>query len=104
MAFFLHNRTRSEERLAKLAKRIAERSYAEVIKRIDGMVPDMSPSEARGYIRARAALVVHREVNRALHRERRLKASERAKLITLVTEAIVEAVGDQNRMQRPIAA
>jgi hypothetical protein len=60
------------------------------------MEPDMSPREARGYIRARAAVIVHREVDWTLARERHVRPSDRAKLISLVTDEIVAAVARDN--------
>ncbi len=95
--FKLNARPRTEDRLAKLAKRIAERSRSEVVQRILGMEPDMSPCETRGYIRARAAVVVHREVDLTLARERRIRRSDRTKLISLATDALVAAVTGGNR-------
>ena len=93
MALFnLGMRSRSEERLAKLAKRVVERSRSEVTRRLLGLRADMSNSEARGYIRARAAVVVQREVNLALGREQRLRPSDRRRLIAMVTDALVNGV------------
>jgi len=85
-------RSRSEERLARLAWRIVERSRSEVMRRIWGLREDMSSSEARGYIRARAAIVVQREVNLALGRERSLRPADRRRLISMVTDALVNGV------------
>ena len=93
MALFnVGTRSRSEERLSKLARRIAERSWSEVSRRILGLHSEMSSSEARGYIRARAAVVVQREVNLAFMHDRRLRAVDRCKLITMVTDALVNSI------------
>lgn len=88
-------RSRTEERLAKLASRIVERSRSDVTRRVLGLRADMSTSEARGYIRARAAVVVQREVNVALGRERHLRTSDRRRLIAMVMDALVDGVFGQ---------
>ncbi len=88
----LGKRSRSEERLARIANRIVERTRSEVTRRILGLRADMSNSEARGYIRARAAVVVQREVNLVLGRERRLRPSDRRRLIGMVTDALVNGI------------
>ena len=93
MALFnLGTRSRSEERLVRLTRKIVERSRSEVTRRLLGLRADMSDSEARGYIRARAAVVVHREVNLALGSEKRLRPSDRHRLIAMVTDALVNGV------------
>jgi hypothetical protein len=75
-----------------LAEQIAEYSLEEVLRRTSGLTPDMSSAEARGYIRARAARVVNREVLRVCHYDRRLKRLDPACLTTLTTEVLIEAV------------
>lgn len=80
----------ANQQLAPLAERIAERSRSDVSRRLVGLSPEMSGAEARGYIRTRAAVVVHREVNLVLQRERRLRPADRAKLIEMATELLVE--------------
>jgi len=98
MAFFrLNSRPRTVDRLAKLANRVAERCRSEVAQRILGMEPNMPPCEARGYIRARAAVVVHREVDLTLARERRLRRADRTKLISLAMDALVAEVTGRNQ-------
>lgn len=105
MALFrLSARSRTVDRLTKLAKRITERCRSEVAQRVLGIEPDMSPCEARGYIRARAAVVVHREVDVTLERERRLGRADRARLISLVTDALVADVTSENRIRSRRAA
>ncbi len=88
-------RSRTEDKLAKLTRRIVERTRGEVTRRLLGLRADMSNAEARGYIRARAAVVVQREVNLALSRERRLKPSDRQRLIGMVTDALVDSIFSQ---------
>ncbi|MCH5376694.1 MAG: hypothetical protein JJ992_22240 [Planctomycetes bacterium] len=96
-------KTRGEDRLTPLAQRIADRSRIEVSRRLVGLSPDMSQAEARGYIRTRAAVVVHREVNLVMQRERSLRPSERPKLIELSTELLVDGfltVGAETAQRR----
>jgi hypothetical protein len=80
----------AEQDLMVPAQQIAERSCIEVLRRLSGLSPDMSTAEARGYIRTRAAVVVHREVNLLMQHERGVQPSERPKLIELATELLVD--------------
>jgi hypothetical protein len=73
-----------------LARQVAERSCIEVLRRLSGLSSDMSNAEARGYIRTRSAVVVHREVNRLMHCERTLRTTECSRLIELATELLVD--------------
>ena len=50
---------------ARLANEIAQRSRAEVWNRIEHRASTMRLAEARGYMRARAAEAIHREVGDA---------------------------------------
>lgn len=49
-------------RVSALIERIVSRSHGAIWRRVRERAPTMTPNEARGYIRARAALVVEREV------------------------------------------
>ncbi|MCL4207143.1 MAG: hypothetical protein KJ000_32075 [Pirellulaceae bacterium] len=82
--------TGEDHELTRSAQEIAERSHIEVLRRLVGLSPDMSNAEARGYIRTRAAVVVHREVNLWMHRQHHLPPADRSKLIELATELLVD--------------
>jgi hypothetical protein len=82
--------TGDDHDLTLFAREIAERSRIEVLRRLVGLSPDMSNAEARGYIRTRAAVVVHREVNLWMHHQHNLPLADRSKLIELATELLVD--------------
>ena len=83
---------RKRERLTRIARRIAERSLDEVARRVVGLSPEMSLAETRGYVRARAAVVIYREVNLLLARERRIHFDDRTRLVRLATEEVVHDI------------
>lgn len=75
---------------SELAARIAPRCHAAVWARVERRAPSMRLSEARGYIRARAAAVVHAQVNAELNHTRR--DVSRADLMSLATDKVVTLV------------
>jgi hypothetical protein len=83
---------RPSERLAEIARQIAERSQPEVSQRVSGGTAGMSAPERRGYIRARSAAVIHREVDRAMLQQPILRAADRPALLQLATDAVITAV------------
>jgi hypothetical protein len=92
--------------LMVLARQIAERSCLDVLHRLNGLSSDMSNAEARGYIRTRSAVVVHREVNRWMHFGTGIRPTERSNLIELATEMLVDhflAVGVDSAEERNAA-
>jgi len=93
-------RSADEQQLHGLAMRIAQRSLSEVLQRVTALTPQMSPAEARGYIRTRAAKVVTREIAAACAADPRLRQADRARLLSLVTDSLVAAVAEQRRMGR----
>ena len=93
-------RSGDEEQLQGLAVRIVQRSLSEVLQRVTALTSQMSPAEARGYIRTRAAKVVNREIAAAYAADQRLRPADRATLLSLVTDSLVAAVAEQRRMGR----
>jgi len=83
-----------------LAVRVVQRSLNEVLQRVTALTSDMSPAEARGYIRARAAKVVNREIAAAYAAEPRLRPADRTRLVALVTDSLVAAIAQQRHMGR----
>ena len=55
--------TGQQRMVEDLTKKIAARCEPAVWARIQAIVQSLDPAQARGYIRARAALIVNREVN-----------------------------------------
>jgi len=98
-------RSGDNEQLRGLAVRIAQRSLNEVLQRVTGLKYEMSPAEARGYIRTRAAKVVNREIAAAYAADQRLRSADRARLVSLVTDALVATIAEQRHvLRRTIAA
>ena len=93
--FNLIAQLRKRDRLPGIAHRIAERSLDEVARRIVGLGLEMSAAETRGYIRARAAVVIHREVNLLLALDHSVRFQDRTWLTHVATEEVVEALVKQ---------
>ena len=101
----LNFRFGSSNHLRRVAEQIAEHSLGDVIRRTSGLTRDMSSAEARGYIRARAARVVNREVMLACRNNRRLRRIDVSQLAALTTEILVDAVlRDSRSLRRTLAA
>jgi hypothetical protein len=82
-------RPRIARQLQKLSLIIAERSLEGVRHRLNPMAYSMTPAEARGYVRARAAAVVTHEVDHAMSVEGRLPAWGRGELLRQATSHVV---------------
>ncbi len=85
----LAKRRLSTSRLQMLAESLAEQGLRTVIQRSLTRASGMRLSEARGYIRARAALVIHQCVDRELALRPVVLTEQRADLIDLATEAVI---------------
>lgn len=83
---------RSESRLQNASRGIAARVRNDVWRRVAERVPGMGPHESRGYIRARAAAIVHGEVDSLYKHDHSLKASQRAHLIDLASHELVRQI------------
>jgi hypothetical protein len=90
----------NNSRLRRLAERIAQHSLGDVLRRTSGLTEDMSSAEARGYIRARAARVVNREVMLTCRSNRRLRKLDVSQLASLTTEILIDMVLRENRSPR----
>jgi len=102
--FNWNHRSGKDEEHRSLAKQIAARTLDEVAQRITGLSPEMSTAEARGYIRARAAKVINREVMLAF-RGHRLSTVDQSQLAAMVTDAIITAIlSDRRTLRRMLAA
>ena len=98
-------RSKGKNRLDRAAQRLANICQREVAQRLRGLREDMSVSEMRGYIRARAAVVVHREVNQAIRQDRRLRTTDRSKLLSLVNDLLEnQVVSNSRRDESRVAA
>lgn len=88
---FLVNR-RSAKQMAGLAAEIAERSHSDVWQRVAHRATAMRLVEARGYVRARAARVIHHHVHEALETRPEIDDARREELISLATEVVISAI------------
>jgi hypothetical protein len=88
-------RFRGESKLNELARDVAERCRHDVWDKVWRRVPAMETAEARGYVRARAAIVVSREVDWVADHSKWVNGSRRQRLfdqtLTNVTQLIVAA-------------
>lgn len=82
------------KRLLAFANLAAERAHDAIWIRVIRAALTMSEAEARGYIRARASAVIHRESSRILFDEPSLRAAE-AKLISQATDIAVASIWSQ---------
>lgn len=83
---------RPSAKMQRLAQALARDSENFVRQRVGRQVVDMSRPEARGYIRARAALPVGRAVDKAFMRDPTLPARSKVRLQAMVTENVVRLV------------
>jgi len=82
-------RFRAGQRLAQIADRVAARSQTPVWRRVHVQACRMSHAEAYGYVRARAAKIVQREVNIAVAGSPPLGPAERATVVAAATQKVV---------------
>jgi hypothetical protein len=90
LGFFTRRRQRRQ--VAQQAAEVARRSHGAVADRVRRRASTMRISEARGYVRARALDIVHRELA-ALHNGKiRLDPAIQTQIISQATEAVVTGV------------
>lgn len=96
----------SRKEASELAARIAPRCHAAVWARVERRAPAMRLSEARGYIRARAAAVAHAHVNAELacapHSVDRVELGSLVldKVLTLVFRELLNVPPRQRELRR----
>jgi hypothetical protein len=83
------------DRLTEMSERVAGRSRMAVWQRIVERAASFGPTESRGYIRARAAGVIHRETDRLIEQEGPAVGRLREQIITRATESLVETIVGQ---------
>lgn len=82
----------SHKQLAHLAAQAADRSHALVRQRVERRAATMRVSEACGYVRARAAQIIHDQVELVLASYPQHASAQRPELLALATEAVVSSV------------
>ena len=84
-----------DDALHRLINQVVVRSYDRVRERIYPSVMEMSPAEARGYIRARGRHIVQREAEIALSHSSSLAATQRDQAMTLALAALINRFSDE---------
>lgn len=92
------------DKVAHLSERIAGRSRLATYQRVCDQLYSLEASEARGYVRARAAAIVVDEADKLIAQEGPSAARLRAKLISTAMDSLVTAIlqqAEQARRARP---
>jgi hypothetical protein len=90
----------TESKLAQVADHLAAACQEQVWRLVQSQTLTMHPAEARGYVRARAGLIVARAVDAELRRSSQW-ATARERLRDLTTDQVVRVIGAQLRALRP---
>jgi hypothetical protein len=93
----LCNRSRTDQLLDRVAARSQPVAWSRVYPRVLGM----DPHQARGYIRARSALVIHREMQIATSGQKRLSPLLEQRILTMASERVVRRTLSEIARQRP---
>ena len=94
------------DKVAHLAERIAGRSRLATYQRVCEKLGSLDVHEARGYIRARAALVVSQETDKLIAQEGTGIQRLRPQLLAAAMDSLVTAIlqqMEQTRRARPAA-
>lgn len=92
----------SESKMIQLADRLAAKCQEQVWRIVQTHALVMSPAEARGYVRARAGLIVKHAVEAEVPHGR-LEDAHGERLRDMTTERVVRLIGAQLRAVRPAA-
>jgi hypothetical protein len=85
----------TNDRTADMAERVAGRSRMAVSKRVMHRLPNLGPTEARGYIRARAIAIIREETNRLIEQEGSAVAGHRAKIEEAAIDLLIHQISVQ---------
>ncbi len=88
-------------RIIATARQIAKQSRDDVWSRIRDLIFEMDVPEARGYVRARAAKIVRREVHALANSMQGIDADCRRLVTSIATERVVQLVIAEVVSQRP---
>jgi hypothetical protein len=83
------------DRLAEMAERVAGRSRLGVWQRVMHRLPALGPTEARGYLRARAIAVVHEETSRLVDQEGSAIARRRVEIEESALNLLINMISSQ---------
>ena len=93
----------SRRPLADIAGEIAMRHRDTIWERVGPRTIGMHPAEARGYLYARVAGLVHREVDRVLRLHADLRPTDREPLVRLARTALVDRVMLELQLRQMLA-
>lgn len=88
------------DRVGALAERVACRSRLAVWQRVMHRLDSLGPTEARGYVRARAAAVIAVETDRLIEQEGPKVAKVRERIVTGATETLIRMIVAQLEQRR----
>jgi len=94
----------NQRSLDRLAVEIARRCRDEVGGRLSCAALAMTPNEARGYVRSRAAKVIRREADAALERRELRTESNRRELVRQATDWVTPLVIHELSARRAVPA
>jgi hypothetical protein len=81
--------------LADMAERVAGRSRLAAWQRVMHRLPTLGPTEARGYVRARAAVVIREETDRLIEQEGIKVARQRTEIETAALDMLIRMITSQ---------
>lgn len=86
------SRRRNARKAAAISSEVAQRSVGPVLGRVRRRAATMRIAEARGYVRARALEIVHRELAAVQKGREKLDATLQTEIVSLATQAVVVRV------------
>ena len=91
---------RRTQRIAEFAERVAGRSRMQVWQRVAGTLPELGPTEGRGYLRARAIGIVRDETSRLAEQDGPLVAQLRSQIEAAALDLLIQAIAAQFQHRR----
>jgi hypothetical protein len=98
----LISRWLTSDRVTDLAERVAGRGRLAVWQRVMHRLPTLGPTEARGYLRARAVAVIREETDRLIEQEGAWVARHRGPIEDTALEMLIQTILaqlDHSRLQ-----
>ncbi len=94
----------SSRRVAAMSRQVAEMSVEDVCAAVGGKVESMSLSEARGYVRARAAGIVRKQTRLVVAQDASMRPMGAEAVARMATELLVPLVLRKTGVGVPNAA
>jgi hypothetical protein len=86
------SRRRNARKAALIANEVAQRSVGAVLGRVRRRASTMRVAEARGYVRARALEIVHRELASVQKGQEKLDPALQTEIVSQATDTVVASV------------